>query len=293
VPYRARRIADVLGAAETFSTDDFRRLQTDMRSLMAEDFLPRLLAVPLSLRGEAIRPGLAAWDGTMAPDRPEPLIFHAWYRALVARLFADELGDDFATLNSRRPLAVARVLDDERDWCDDITTDAPETCDEQIAAALDDGLDWIAEHHGADVAAWRWDEAHVATSRHALFSKLPVLKHLFEITRPHGGGPYTVMQANTRIGDEDAPFAETHAAALRTIFDLSDPDSTLAIVHTGQSGHRLSRHYDDLADPWAAGELLSLPMTMEAVEAGAVHRLVLRPTSNDKEPSDGPRLPSG
>lgn len=277
VPYRARRIAQALGDAETFSTDDFRRLQTDTRSLMAQDFLPRLLAGPLSLRGEAMRSGLAAWDGTMAPDRPEPLIFHAWYRALVARIFADELGEDFPRLNSRRPLAVARVLDDEPEWCDDITTEPTETCPAQIAAALDDGLDWIAEQYGSDVADWRWDAAHVATSRHALFSKIPVLKHLFEITRPHGGGPYTVMQANTRIDNEDAPFAETHAAALRSIFDLSDPDSTLAIVHTGQSGHRLSRHYDDLADRWAAGELLTLPMTAEAVEGGAVHRLVLRP----------------
>jgi penicillin amidase len=213
----------------------------------------------------------------MAPDRPEPLIFHAWYRALVARIFADELGEEFSRLNSRRPLAVERVLDEEPEWCDDVTTDEAETCAGQIAGALDDGLDWIAAEYGSDVAAWRWDAAHIATSRHALFSKIPVLKHLFEITRPHGGGPYTVMQANTRIDNADAPFAEVHAAALRSIFDLSGPDTTRAIVHTGQSGHRLSRHYDDLADRWAAGELLSLPMTAQAVDAAAVNRLTLRP----------------
>ena len=277
VPYRARRIADVLGDGETFASDDFRRLQNDTLSLMARDFLPRLLAGSLSVRGEAIRPDLAAWDRTMAPDRPEPLIFHAWYRALVARIFADELGEEFSRLNSRRPLAVERVLDEEPEWCDDVTTDEAETCAGQIARALDDGLDWIAAEYGSDVAAWRWDAAHIAISRHALFSKIPVLKHLFEITRPHGGGPYTVMQANTRIDNADAPFAEVHAAALRSIFDLSGPDTTRAIVHTGQSGHRLSRHYDDLADRWAAGELLSLPMTAQAVDAAAVHHLILRP----------------
>ena len=92
-----------------------------------------------------------------------------------------------------------------------------------------------------------------------------------------GGGPYTVMQANTRIDNEAAPFAETHGAGLRLIFDLSGVDGTQAIVHTGQSGHPLSPHYSDLADPWASGAYLTVPMSPEAIAAAAPHVLRLTP----------------
>ena len=106
---------------------------------------------------------------------------------------------------------------------------------------------------------------------------VPLVREVFAIEREHGGGPYTVMQANTRIDDADAPFAETHGAGLRLIFDLSGVDGTQAIIHTGQSGHPLSPHYSDLADPWAAGAYLTVPMSPEAVAAAAPRVLRLTP----------------
>jgi penicillin amidase len=213
----------------------------------------------------------------MDAERPEPLLFQAWYGALIVRVFSDELGENFAQYHHRRPLAMQRVLTADQAWCDDVATAQAESCEAQIAAALDDALDWLEARYGDDVGAWRWGEAHVATSRHALFSNLPLLRDLFEVRRAHDGGPYTVMQASTRISDEEAPFAETHGASLRAIFDLADPDGTRAIIHTGQSGHRMSRHYDGLADRWVAGETLALPLTRAAVKARAVHRLLLVP----------------
>ncbi|HEX9646491.1 MAG TPA: penicillin acylase family protein [Alphaproteobacteria bacterium] len=278
-PYRARRIAEMLAARERHSVADFMAMQTDIVSLAAREMLPLLLAVPLSARGERLRPQLAAWDSAMAADRPEPLIFHAWLRALMVRLLADELGDDFAGYQGHRPLVIEAILDHDHAWCDDVRTDAAEDCPSQVAAALDDALDWLEARYGADPARWRWGAAHQATSRHALLSSLPVIGGWFGVVRAHGGGPHTVMQANTRPGDAAAPFAEVHGASLRAIFDLADPDSTRLIVHAGQSGHWWSRHYDDLADRWAAGAYLTVPLGRAAVEAAAAHRLTLRPAS--------------
>ena len=113
-------------------------------------------------------------------------------------------------------------------------------------------------------------------ARHPPSDAVLLVRELFAIEREHGGGPYTVMQANTRI-DDDAPFAETHGAGLRLIFDLSGVDGTQAIIHTGQSGHPLSPHYSDLADPWAAGAYLTVPMSPEAVAAAAPRALRLIP----------------
>ena len=278
ISYRARRIATMLAARDKHDIADFQAMQTDILSLMALEFLPHLLAVtPSSDRTKLLHGLVAEWDGMMTVDAAAPLIFQAWYRALARRIFEDELGDTFDEYYGRRPAAMRRILTTETAWCDDIRTDQSESCKDQIAAALTEADTWLSEHHGDDPSAWRWGDAHHAVSRNPVLSSLPVIGPWFTVEREHGGGPYTVMQANTRIGNDEAPFSETHGASLRTIFDLSDLDSSRAIIHTGQSGHPLSPHYDDLAPPWAAGDYLPLPISRDAVEATAAHRLTLVP----------------
>ena len=56
-------------------------MQTDVRSTFAQQVLPTLLAVKPSQPGGASGKALALlrdWDGTMAMDLPQPLIFNAW-----------------------------------------------------------------------------------------------------------------------------------------------------------------------------------------------------------------------
>ena len=68
---------------------------------------------------------LSKWDDAMNANRPEPLIFEAWDRALVKRLIADELGPDFKDLWGHEAIFTLRVLtnaDGEARWCDDVTT---------------------------------------------------------------------------------------------------------------------------------------------------------------------------
>ncbi len=279
IGYRAQRIAYLLGASEKHDVDGFAAMQTDTLSAMAREFLPIMLKVEAPDDQTAVlHQMLAEWDGHMIAHRPEPLIFQAWYRALVRRVLQDELGANFPRYYGRRPATMRRVLGGETTWCDDQSTETEESCEQQIGAALSEANTWLVETYGDDPTAWRWGTAHKAVSRHAIFSSTPVVKRLFEIVREHGGGPYTVMQANTRIANEREPFRESHGASLRTIFDLRDADSTRAIVHTGQSGHVLSPYYADLADKWVVGEYLTLPMTRGAVETQAAHRLVLTPT---------------
>ena len=277
VPYRAKRIATMLDASRLHSLDSFAPMQQDVISGMARDFMPILLRAPLMGQAASLRALLAAWDGRMDPDRAEPLIFHAWYRALTQRVYADELGPRFAEAWERRSQFMLTALNGDGRWCDDITTSGNETCDQQVVAAFDSALAWLSERFGEDAGGWRWGDAHPAHSRHRIFTSIPVIGWLFDISLPIGGDPYTVMQANTRIADDDQPFAAVHGAALRALFDLSDPDSSRVIISTGQSGNRLSPHYADLAERWAAGDYVPLPMSREGAERISASRLVLLP----------------
>jgi penicillin amidase len=67
-----------------------------------------------------------------------------------------------------------------------------------------------------------------------------------------------------------------HGAAWRTIVDLSDIERSQNVVGPGQSGHLLSRWYDDQVLDWANGIYHTTSLTEEDYADG--NRLRLVPT---------------
>jgi penicillin G amidase len=59
-------------------------------------------------------------------------------------------------------------------------------------------------------------------------------------------------------GGAGASWRHVHGAGLRLVADLADPDRTLAIIATGQSGHPLSAHWGDLLPAWRDGRTVAL-----------------------------------
>src|SRR5690606_7451582 len=108
----------------------------------------------------AVQRQLEGFDGAMAADKAAPLIFYAWVRQLSDTVFADEVGDK-AWQAARRSRTFRDALEgvlDRNDawWCDDKSTPAAETCQQQVDAAMTRALDELRARHGDDVAAWRW-----------------------------------------------------------------------------------------------------------------------------------------
>ena len=267
-PYRARRIEDLIAGLPRHTPESFRVIQTDVVSLMARDMLPHLAsAAPGTAAGRAIQGQLTGWDGTMAADRPEPLIFWAWYRALTRLVYADELGDLFSGAWGPRPLFMRWVLGgDGARWCDDVGTDAIESCAARAATALDSAAADLAERYGDDPAAWRWGDAHAADHGHPVFRKRALLGALFGYRQGNGGDHYTINAAGFTLGNESEPFTQIHGPALRAIYDLADLDQSLFVTSTGQSGHPLSRHYRDTAARWLAHQPFAIPTSPDAID---------------------------
>lgn len=277
-PYRMNRLADLLNNREYHTADSFRAIQNDVVSEMARGVLP-LIARPLwaavgqeSGQRRAALDRLAAWNGGMDALSPEPLIFNAWLRALTTRLTADDLDELAADFAGIRPLFVERVYRDidgaAGRWCDDRDTPAPETCDDIASLALDDALAELTEKYGEDLARWRWGEAHMAVHRHQPFGQTP-LGLLFNIVHETGGGDHTLLRGQMP-GDGDEPYRNVHAGGYRAIYDFADLDRSVAAIATGQSGHFLSRHYDDLAETWRTGDFIPLSLARRDAETGAV-----------------------
>jgi penicillin G amidase len=94
---------------------------------------------------------------------------------------------------------------------------------------------------------------------------------------PSAGDTYSVNVGRYNPRNEKHPFENRHAASLRGIYDLSNPDATRLIHSTGQSGNPLSPLYRNFSERWAKGEYLSVSMQRAQAEQGAMGTLRLQP----------------
>jgi penicillin amidase len=154
-------------------------------------------------------------------------------------------------------------------WCDILQSAATETCTDIARMALDDALVWITGRYGSDPASWRWGDAHEAAHDHPVMGQMPLLKYVVNIRQSTSGGDFTLMTGRTS-GQGDTPFLNVAGGGYRGVYDFADPDSSVFITATGQSGHPLSRHYDDLSVMWRRGEYIPMSLDPDLARAAAV-----------------------
>jgi penicillin G amidase len=280
---RIQRWLTLMKTREVHTRESFIEAQLDTVSPTARAVLP-LIGADLWFTGEPAQDGtperrrqqalelLAAWNGEMNEHLPEPLIYQAWVRALQDRLARDELGPLADAFTHVEPLFLERVfrnVDGAAAWCDVIQSAPVESCTELSRQALDEALLSLAETYGPAIESWRWGEAHQATHDHPVLGEVPVLRHFVNIRQSTSGDDDTLLRGRT-LGTGPNPFLNVHGAGFRGVYDFSDSDSSVFIIATGQSGHPLSRHYDDLGELWRRGEYIPMSLDPELARAAAV-----------------------
>jgi len=270
-PFRARRIEQLLGSVSTHDLSTFKTMQADVVSLAVRELLPRFTAANPD---HEVMKKLAAWDGSMAPERTEPLIMAAWWREFARALYGDELGERFRANWAARAVFLGNVLSSQPHWCDDTRTPETESCERLLIDSLENALEDLKNRYGNERT---WGQVHVARHRHRPFTAEPWLARFFDIRVPSGGDAYTVNAGAMDFNSNFEPFANRHAPSLRQIVDLGDAQASVFIHSGGQSGHPLSSHYSNFAAPWARGEYVPMVTERRRVEADGVQRLVLVP----------------
>jgi penicillin amidase len=215
----------------------------------------------------------------MNEHMPEPLLYAAWVRELQDRLIRDELGPLARSFRQVEPIFLERVyrdIDGASAWCDVIQSDAVETCEDMARLALDDALLWITERYGNNLESLRWGDAHQVTHDHDVLGQVPGLGLIVNIRQSTSGGDETLNRGQLK-GTGPDPFLNSHGGGYRGVYDFADPDSSVFIIATGQSGHPLSRHYDDLGVLWRRGEYIPMSLNPELARAAAVGVTVIEP----------------
>ena len=280
---RIQRWLSLMKTREVHTRESFIEAQLDTVSFTARSLLP-LVGADLWFTGEPAPEGtperfrqtalgiLAEWNGEMNEHLPEPLIYMTWMRALQDRMIRDDLGpmaDEFTHIEPALIERVFRDVDGASVWCDIIQSAAIETCPELARIALDEALLRLKERHGDGIESWRWGDEHQATHDHPVLGAVPILKYFVNLRQSTSGDDNTLQRGRTK-GSEPDPFLNVHGAGYRGVYDFADPDSSVFITATGQSGHPLSRYYDDLGDLWRRGEYIPMSLDPDLARAAAV-----------------------
>ena len=102
-------------------------------------------------------------------------------------------------------------------------------------------------------------------------------EHVAITLRPSGGEKETVKAGRFDVADEERPLAQNQGAGYRAIYDFGQPERSVFVIGTGQSGNPLSSHYEDYAEPCRDGRYLPMLTERARVEDDAMGTLVLTP----------------
>ena len=286
-PFRAERIAEVLGSASASTVADMVRLQGDYVSLPARRMVRVLsgqhLTDPAARRAALL---LAAWDGTLDTDSAAAALFQVWYRRHL-RPGLRRLALAQILPPEKVPAALAAVLPEE-DLVGDpridldlienpggrLGADPAAVLAELFEASLSAAIADLAALLGPDEQDWAWGRLHRARLAH------PAARAMSAEARgkaaidplPRGGSADTVG-ATTYLPD----FTQSAGATFRLVVDVGGWDNSVVMNSPGQSGDPSSPHYSDLFAPWAADGAVPLLYSRDRIEAVATERIRLVP----------------
>jgi len=278
LPDRYRRITEMLESKPKLSIDDFKEIQLDQHSKLAEDYLPVFLKAlenfktmdKTQVRAYEI---LKSWDYDMNAKLTAPAVFETMYLKVIGSIFEDELGtvlfENFngATSISRRAVYQILMKDTSSVWIDNVNTaDIDESLGEDIITAFRNAVAQLSAEMGNDPDKWTWGKIHTFEPAHPL-GTVKILDLIFNLNRgpfETGGSFHTVSPYS--YGSNE-PFSVNHGSSHRHIYDLQNWDNSLTVIPTGNSGIPASIHYCDQTSLYLNGEYHKDNFSRDAVVA--------------------------
>ena len=255
--FRGDRITELLSPVKKLSVEDHMAFQTDTY-LKSGEFLMKMIKAhtPVSPGAVFTMTELKKWD-LRADSGIGPLLFYRFENILAEEMFGDDLRDEETrSLLSRS--WIYRLLgypDGEYDadtlnrWADDLRTDKKENFSDIVERSLDlTHRDYQTRKSGGNQ---EWTTIHTLSYNHPLGSVFP-LKYFLN-KGPFGikGGKDCLQIATFR---DRLDFKTVHLSTFRLIIDMGEKNNSRMVNSSGQSGHFMSRFYDDQIGLYIAGK---------------------------------------
>lgn len=254
------RLEDLLSKQETWGIKDLKKIQTDLILPAYKEIKKELIQsldqkVLNSIENQAYQI-FKDWNGSTDAKNVGSTIFHMWSYHLYRSIYLDELGEEgfkaFGKTADFWHSFKALLKNKQHSFWDNILTNRVERGDEIILLAFRKAMDELQTKLGVSAQKWEWGRIHKIEFKHAL-GKVDVLKPIFNIG-PYSasGGRYIINNLGHRKSTNN--FSVVHGPATRRIIDMANPQKSLGIIPTGNSGNPFSPHYDDQTSLYLKGK---------------------------------------
>ena len=242
VPYRARRIHDLLQKQTKFDVDDFLTIQGDTYSIPDAIFAAEVVKLGrpfanTSTEWHDLVEMLAGWDGYSTSDSTVLPVVTEMRTAFRNHVLEAAIGTELAPLYEWR---------NEGTFIDKLITERPldwlprefVSYDALLLTCYREAVDALTNQLGDDRAQWTWGRMGQVRFAHPLEKLGPLGQRFATRTFPRNmGGSMPTVNAGARV-------------SLRFVADLSDWDATRLCLPLGESGDPQSVHRADQLDEW-------------------------------------------
>ena len=272
-PYRVERINKLLAGRNNLTPADMLAIQNDVHSefdlvvaqrlAYALDHASTSVLAHDKARLHQAADILRAWDGDVSINAAAPAIVATTRTELLPMLLIpqiaahdhrkkigshpDELlnlydwGEQSVALEELLQHTPARWLPPGyANWNDFLTA--------AVAHALNNA------HAPSNLSTWHYGPLHPVEILHPVFAILPIFDRL--LGTPSGTGPHATSGSGTTV----KAVAPHYGPSERFTADLTNPQSTLGNITTGESGDPISPNYLDQFLPWLNGTTFPLPL---------------------------------
>jgi len=257
MPWRARRIYELLKANTKVTMNDFRDIQHDVFNIPLSN-LARII-VQSSAASEDTLSVLRGWDGKMSWDSKAAVIVDQ-IRNCIAEKIADE----------NKPLPSYVIRERLLFWIieEKVTRWLPKSSksyDELIKTCDLEAKNNLIKLLGEDQKNWIWGNFYVANFAHPLAT----------VKFPFGNNPFEVKFKNVS-GSGQTPNVGAFVS-MRLIASPGAWDETRQVIPLGQSGDPQSPFWKDQFESWRTGSPQIFPFSKEAVLKATKENLIFIP----------------
>ena len=290
--YRAEAIERVINQyiSEKISVDDMEAMQINNFDYSAAYILPYVfnnVYVDSKILTAMKEWAISETKFEMNKDSSGAAAWAVFYKNFAEQTFeelvvTDNLGNEISLQpgNSDSTSEIFRTLlkDPNHILWDDINTPRKENLTDILERALLLADERIIELFDTDdYDKWSWGELHTITYPTNLLGEagISILTNLVNIGPVESGGSsFAINSTDWGFGED---FTIGSYPSMRMVVDLSNFDNSRTILPSGQSGHVMSKYYDDQVENWIENNMYILNFSREQVELNQKEYMFLRP----------------
>lgn len=281
------RIAQALSTKKTWSANELKSIQTDLKFSRAPALVKNILTILMdknyggklnNIDREALS-HLSEWDFNTGIKSQGATIFYFLTYFILKNTIEDEIGEknfkNYYLLSEHWHFLKSLIPDKGSIFWDRQKTQKIENRSDIIYMSWKDAVKKISTLMGSDVKKWQWGKIHTVEYMHPLGFVKP-LNYIFNIgPMPSPGEAHVANRMLSHVTENGLKVFS--GPSTRRIIDYGDLRNSYSILPTGNSGNFLSPHYDDQAEMFLEGKYRKINFFDEDIKKNTEHILMFIP----------------